>query len=271
MTALPLLGEPRGLDEFGVRQPRGDLLSLQLPLRALELSLVRSAATSDPPALIGGNDCLRGWLNGGSKNCEVGLKGRVGLSAARSLSNPTSVFPSEEILRLLAAGDSLSLSDKLREEVEVDNKTCGVLYLRGKRGLSLLVPSPNESGADNRVFILFSTSASSFWSFFFSRSISFPIESLWKFIESSCILSFLSAIEFMNIVLSAYSVLWYAMFLCCYFLTVKVLHPRYNFLFAKRYFFLGCLQGMMCRDDNYANGFTICRKIFFLKCAPAAK
>ena len=226
-AALPFLGEPRGLNEFGDKQPRGDLFPVQLPLLTFNPSFVGSAATSDPPAPIGGRDCLRGWLSGGRRNWEVGLSGRVGLINARSLKLPTSVFPSEDILRLFAAGERLSTSVRLRGDVVADNNTCGVLYRLGKRGLSLFAPSlvDAESGKDNRLLMLFSTSASSFLIFFFSRSISLPIESLWKSMESSWILSFLSAIEFINIVLSAYSVRWYAILVL---LTVKSIRVRLN-------------------------------------------
>ena len=220
LATLPFLGDALGLSEVGERDVREDLLPVvQLPLRvpgrppasASPASLLVSAATRDPPAPIGGKDCLLGWLSGGSKNA-VGLSGRVGLIDVRSVKS-TSVVPSEEILLLTAAGERLSTSDEFRGDAEADNKTCGVLYRRGNRGLSFLPPSfgDDASGRLNRFFIMFSASASSFWIFFFSRSISLPIDSLWKSMESSWIFSFLSAIEFMNIVLSAYSVLWYAM------------------------------------------------------------
>ena len=185
LAALPFRGDPRGLEELGDRQPRGDLLPAVLPLRvdgelALSPSLAASTATSDPPALIGGRDCLRGWFNGGRRNCEVGLSGRVGLINDRSLI-PTSEVPSEEILRLLAAGERLSMSDRSREDIVADSKTCGVLYRRGKRGLNFFAPSLRDeaSGKHNRFLMWFSVSASSFWIFFFSRSISLPIESRW--------------------------------------------------------------------------------------------
>jgi len=169
LAALPFRGDPRGLEELGDRQLRGDLFPVVLPLRvdgelALSPSLAASIATSDPPALIGGKDCLRGWLSGGIRNCEVGLRGRVGLINVRSLI-PTSEVPSEEILRLLAAGERLSMSDRSREDgIVADNKTCGVLYRRGKRGLNFFAPSlgDEESGKHNRFLIWFSASASSF-------------------------------------------------------------------------------------------------------------
>ena len=255
LAALPFLGEPLGLREVGERQALEDLFPvLQLPLRvpgklpvvsASPAILDVSAATSDPPALIGGNDCLLGWLSGGSRNWEVGLSGRVGLIKERSV-KPTSEVPSEEILLLVAAGECLSMSDRLRGDIVADNKTCGVLYRRGNRGLNFLAPSlaDDAPGRHNRFLIRFSASASSFWIFFFSRSMSLPIESLWKSMESSWILSFLSAIEFINIVLSAYSVLWYAMVFCGVTVKSTLLCNR-----AKRW----SPRLVSCRDDNYAN------------------
>ena len=269
LTRLPFLGDPRGLNALGDRLPRGALLPEQLPLRAFK----PSAPTSDPPVFMGGKDCLRGWLSGGSRNWEEGLNGRVGLISARSFKQETSVFPSEDTLRLFAAGERLSTSDRLREDVSVaDSNTCGVLYLRGNRGLSFLAPSVGDvgSGKDNRLFMLVSTPASSFWSFFFSRSISLPMVPLWKSMESSWILSFLSAIEFINIVLSAYSVLWYAILLL---LTVKSILLRFNLKLCETlcFFVVGSVQRwQLCKFSwvyarRFFFGVRTCSKINYLQ------